>query len=159
MVAIREHRAGDETALLDLARELQSDETARFERMKPGAAIGRWYLDGLVRACAEHEGAILVAVEDERVVGYATILTRVAMDELDEEAYEIAQVGDLVVTAAARGRGVARALLVECERRARDAGRDELRIEVLAHNQRARAVYRAAGYSDLLVMTRKRLTP
>ena len=42
----------------------------------------------------------------------------------------------------ARRRGIARMLLDDCERRARDAGRDDLRITVLARNEGARALYR-----------------
>ncbi|MGE3875221.1 MAG: hypothetical protein AB7F74_19885 [Parvibaculaceae bacterium] len=46
-------------------------------------------------------------------------------------------------------------LLDDCERRARAAGRDDLRITVLAGNEGAHALYRAFGFDDLLIDMRK----
>lgn len=56
-------------------------------------------------------------------------------------------VHDIVVDAAWRGHGVGRALLHWAEEEARRAGCCKLTLEVLAHNQRAQAVYRRAGYA------------
>jgi ribosomal protein S18 acetylase RimI-like enzyme len=158
MIRIRAYRDADRDALLSLIRELQAAEAALYDRMKPAADMGGWYIDLLELQCHEEDGTILVAENHGRVIGYATIRTRVVeTGHEDEVAYDYAYVGDLVVTEAARGSGAGLALLRECERRARAAGRDELRITVLAANTRARDVYYAYGFDDLLIDMRKKL--
>ena len=62
-----------------------------------------------------------------------------------------------MVAESARRRGIGRKLLEDCERRAREAGRDDLRITVLAGNHGAHALYRAFGFDDLLINMRKSL--
>ena len=139
---------------------MQGFEAALYERMKPAADMGLWYIELVERQCREEAGTILIACESDRPVGYATIFTNVVEDGSgDELPYSYAHVGDLVVTQTARGRGVARLLLAECEARARQAGRDELRISVLARNARAHDVYLASGFEDLHINMRKKLAP
>jgi ribosomal protein S18 acetylase RimI-like enzyme len=159
MIRIRAYRDSDRDALLSLIRELQAAEAALYDRMKPAGDMGDWYIELLQSQCREEDGAILVAENETDVIGYATIRSRVVeAGAEDEVAYVYAYVGDLVVTKGARGRGAGQALLAECERRARAAGRDELRITVLAANTRARDVYRACGFDDLLIDMRKKLS-
>jgi ribosomal protein S18 acetylase RimI-like enzyme len=158
MIDIRPYRAEDSGPLLDLVRQLQGFEAALFERMKPAADIGAWYLELLERQCREEAGTILVACDGDNRVGYATILTNVVEDGSgDEIPYVYAYVGDLVVAESARRQGIARKLLEVCESYARAAGRDELRISVLAANNGARTLYRSSGFTDLLIDMRKRL--
>ena len=159
MIEIREYRESDQESLIALIRELQAHEVALYERMKPEAQIGSWYVDLLKKHCAEDEGVILIAEENGATLGYAVILTRSVEDGAgDEVAYDYAYVIDLAVTEGARRRGIGRQLLDDCERRARAAGRDDLRISVLAANRGAHALYRNFGFDDLLVDMRKRLT-
>ncbi len=158
MIEIREYQEADAQSMLSLIRELQAHEVALYDRMKPVAEMGQWYVDLLKKQCAEDEGVILIAAETGEALGYATILTHVVEDgSADEVAYAYAYVGDLVVARKARRRGIGKLLLDECERRARTAGRDELRITVLALNGGAREAYRSFGFDDLLVDMRKRL--
>lgn len=158
MVEIRTYRETDLDSLLALIRELQANEVALFDRMKPVADMGVWYVDRLKKYCAEDEGVILIAEEHGAALGYAVVLTRSVEDgKGDEVAYDYAYVIDLVVAQEARRRGIGRMLLAECERRARAAGRDDLRITVLAANRGAHELYRAFGFADLLVNMRKRL--
>jgi GNAT superfamily N-acetyltransferase len=157
MLLIREFNEADAPAVLDLAHALQAHEANLFERMKPPEQIGRWYLDALLRECVEKQGAMVVAEDGGgSVIGSATLLIEV-QDAITETDYRYGRVGDLVVREEARGRGVGRALLAECERRARGAGVDELRLDVLAANRQARAVYATLGLEDLEVTVRKRL--
>ncbi|CAN5180919.1 hypothetical protein BH10PSE7_BH10PSE7_11840 [soil metagenome] len=157
-VSIRAFEERDRDAVIALARELQAHEFPMFDRLKPPDSIGGWYIDHLQSECGKKQGTILVAEEDGRISGYATILTHIAADDVDEELdYVFAQVGDLAVTEKNRGRGIGTALLAECERRARLAGRDELRIGVLARNDGARHAYDRFGFTDFAVSMRKRL--
>ena len=157
MLTIRPYRKGDLAALVELVRELQAHEIALYERMKPVEDIGTWYVGAIRRQCDKHAGTMIVAELDGKVVGYATVLTDVLEDSLDEVAFSHAHVEDLVTGTEFRGRGIARALLAECERYAREAGRDEIRIGVLADNRRARAVYERSGFDDHLVTMRKKI--
>ena len=158
MIAIREYRETDCERMLSLIRELQAHEVALYDRMKPTADMGHWYIDLLKKQCAEDDGVILIAEEDGKALAYATILTDVVEDgEADEVAYSYAHVGDLVVSEAARRRGIGKLLLEECERRSRAAGRDELRITVLARNEGACRTYRSFGFDDHLIKMRKAL--
>jgi ribosomal protein S18 acetylase RimI-like enzyme len=156
MIQIREYQEFDAPALIVLIRELQAGEIVLFDRMKPVADMGQWYIDLLERKCAADEGVILIAEQDGRTLGYAVVLTRSVEDGTgDEVAYDYAHVVDLVVIKEARRRGIGRMLLEECERRARAAGRDDLRVTVLARNEGAHALYHALGFEDLLIDMRK----
>lgn len=159
MIEIREYRESDQENLVGLIRELQASEVILYDRMKPVAQMGVWYVDLLKKKCAEDEGVILIAEENGAALGYAVILTRSAEDGTgDEVAYDYAYIIDLVVAKEARRRGIGKLLLADCERRAREAGRDDLRITVLAANQGAHDLYRALGFDDLLINMRKGLT-
>jgi ribosomal protein S18 acetylase RimI-like enzyme len=159
MVQIREYVESDTPSLIALIRELQASEVALYDRMKSVADMGQWYIDLLKKQCAEDEGVILVAEENGVALGYAVVLTRSVEDgTADEIAYDYAHVVDLVVAKEARRRGIGRMLLDDCERRAREAGRDDLRITVLARNEGAHALYRDFGFDDLLIDMRKVLT-
>ena len=160
MIEIKPFTKADSDAFLGLARELQGFEAKLYELMKPAGEIGPWYLDLVEEYSRKEDGTILIAWEAGRAVGYASIFTKVEEDGKREEVpYTYAYVGDLVVTAPARGRGIARQLLDACEDYARRAGRAELRITVLAENNRARDVYREFGFDDLHIDMRKKLSP
>jgi ribosomal protein S18 acetylase RimI-like enzyme len=148
---IRDYRPGDLDGLIELVRELQAHEAGLYDRMRPAAAMGSWYVAHLQRQCRDHAGRLLVAQIGERLVGYATILTRIEEEALDEIAHSFAYVGDLAVSKEMRGRGLARRLLAACETEAQSQGATYLRVTVLTANDRARDIYRAFGFSDLFV--------
>jgi GNAT superfamily N-acetyltransferase len=160
MIEIKPYTQADSKAVIGLARELQGFEARLYELMKPAGEIGPWYLDLMEEYSRKEDGTILIAWDAGRAVGYASIFTAVVEDGKREEvSYTYAYVGDLVVTEAARGRGIARQLLDACEDYARRAGRTELRIKVLAENRRAHDVYREFGFDDLHIDMRKKLSP
>jgi ribosomal protein S18 acetylase RimI-like enzyme len=161
MVTIREYRESDEEAIVALVRELNAHELAIYERMLPPERIDVAYLREIERQCAESAGRILVAeTPDGAIVGYASVLTAVdsvAEGTHDETQFVYAYVSDLIVAWEWRGRGIGGRLLAECERLSQEAGRDELRITVLANNGGAHRLYRRAGFADHEVLRRKRL--
>lgn len=155
---IRPYAEADQSQVLELARELQAHEVPFFDRMKPATDIGLWYIDRLKQQCREHEGVFLVAEIDGVCVGYATILNKMSEDgEGDEIAYDYAYVGDLVVSRNSRRRGIGARLMGECERLAKEAGRDEVRLGVIAANQASHRFYLKHGFHDLLIDMRKKL--
>ena len=72
MIAIREYRETDCERMLSLIRELQAHEVALYDRMKPTADMGHWYIDLLRKQCAEDDGVILIAEEDGKTLAYRT---------------------------------------------------------------------------------------
>ena len=159
MVTIREYREEDEAQLIALVRELQAHEVVLYERMKPVEEIGAWYVREVEKLCAENAGKILVADAGEgALVGYASILTDCSSeDDYDEIEFSYGYVADLVVAEGSRGRGIGKLLLDACERLARAAGRDEMRVGVLAKNIDAHRLYVRSGFADHLMTMRKRL--
>lgn len=77
----------------------------------------------------------LVVVEDGAVVATTRLL----------EEGDVMRLGRLAVARHARGRGLARRLLAEAERRARRDGRSRILLSAQTY---ARELYRAAGYVE-----------
>jgi GNAT superfamily N-acetyltransferase len=156
-IRIRDYTPTDRPAVLRCIRELQDTERALDPRLPPGARIADTYLDELAANCARWAGRVLVAQIDDQVLGFTTIYTAVPFDSADDPAGSYALVGDLVVLAPARGRGVAKALLREAQRIARAAGARELRVNALADNAPANRLYAAAGFAPYIVTHRRLL--
>lgn len=155
---IREYRPQDQEQVITIVRDLQRYEGMLYDRMLQPEAIGGWYVEHLLRQCADTGGTLLVSELDGEVVGYASLLAEISSaDDHDEVDYLYAYVGDLGVAEGLRGRGVGTALLVACEARARAAGREWLRISVLAANGDAARLYRRLGFEPHVVTLEKRL--
>ena len=84
----------------------------------------------------------LVAELDGVVVGYARLRPATPLPE----SAHVVQVNGLAVAPAARGRGVAVALLAATEALARSQGAAKVTLRVLGTNSAARRVYERAGY-------------
>ena len=101
-----------------------------------------------VRARAGH-AAVLVAVEDGRILGTATleIERRIpgghSRDPLGPDEAHIRMLG---VDPDARGRGVGRALVEACIERAREAGKGRLTLNTTEQMGAAIAMYRSLGF-------------
>jgi ribosomal protein S18 acetylase RimI-like enzyme len=98
-------------------------------------------LEALARALIEdpeHEGVQLIARgENAAPLGFATVYW--TWQTLT--ACRAAVMNDLFVTPGARGQGVARALIEECRRRAREHGCPELVWETAPDNEPAQRLY------------------
>ena len=157
-VTIRDYRpASDLDRLVALVRELQAHEAGLYDRMRPPGDMGAWYANHIEQECRDHGGRLLVAELDGNLVGYASVLTRIDEDAIDEVAHRYAQVGDLAVSRAARGKGLGRRLLEACQAEARRRGAPNLRITVLAGNTRALDIYHDFGFRDLFINLEKPL--
>ncbi len=157
-VTIREFTRSDSVQLIALVRELQGHEAQFFDRMKAPDEIGAWYLHNLQKACATHDGVILVADQGEAVVGYAVLLTAVLSEDMPEDVDSVyALVMDLAVAGQARRKGIGTKLLEACESRARKAGVRWLRISALAENHDAIAAYEKFGFKNHLLTMEKPL--
>jgi GNAT superfamily N-acetyltransferase len=154
-IEIRDYRADDRDAVVDLARELQAHERAFHDRMLPPMAIGPAYVEALLADCRKYGGRMIVAESAGVLVGYAVVETTVHEESIDEEEYSYAYVADIVVTESHRGSGIGRRLLAACEDIAVTAGARWLRISALAANEQARALYYRFDFADHLITLEK----
>jgi GNAT superfamily N-acetyltransferase len=157
-VSIRPYEPRDCDAVVALIRELQVADAAYEDRLRPPEDFGPWYVERAVTECAETGGTLFVAEVAGAVAGYASVFTgRTTEGELDVVTFRYARIGDLVVTAAARGAGIGPALIAACEARARAEGVRYLEVGTFAGNVHARAVYARAGFADNSLVMEKRL--
>jgi (aminoalkyl)phosphonate N-acetyltransferase len=113
------------------------------------AAARQVYLEQLGDADTEH----LVALDGGVVVGFCALHFRLRLNRTTPQAW----IPDLVVDPAVRGRGTAKALLIEAEKRARARGCWELTLESGYDRREAHLLYSAAGMQDTGKFFRKPL--
>lgn len=112
---------------------------------------GDWhaYLERIADV-AERAGrtTIVVAVEDGRVLGSSTLEIdgRTEPDEDDPVPADEAHIRMLGVDPSARGRGVAKAIMAECIRLAREAGKTRMTLNTTQRMRAARHMYESLGF-------------
>ena len=108
-----------------------------------------WPFDTGARARALRDALLLrrsvgwIAVDGRKLVGELSVI------DVTQEEPEIG----MLVDAAHRGRGIGRALLAHAFAWARTNGKPALTLRVFPDNERALALYRSAGFSDLRLQT------
>lgn len=96
-----------------------------------------WSRGGVEVYLTAPDGAVFAAVEGERVLGFA----------IYHVSFEEGELFSIAVREDSRGRGVGRALLDRVLGEAKAAGAEKMYLEVRRSNQRARAMYKSAGFS------------
>jgi len=133
-VMVRDARADEAPLVADLIREL-----AAGEDVESGVTpeLVRRYM-------RRDDSGIVVGELDGRVVAMLTYFIRPGLFHGGPWGY----IDELVVTAAARGRGVGDALVGEAMRRFEAAGCKEAAVSTVLDNERAAALYRKHGLVD-----------
>lgn len=126
-VAVRAARLGD-------LRSIEAIERGSFTADRFSSATLR-------RLIAAETAAVLVAAAGARVAGYTAILFR--------KGARVARLYSIAVDPAARGQGIAPALIAAAIRAARLRGADRLRLEVRASNAPALSLYDRSGFTFL----------
>jgi GNAT superfamily N-acetyltransferase len=129
---VREAEPGDLEAITDLIGQLGYPSA-------PEAVAGR-----LERVAADPNSWVYVAVEDEQVVGAASVHVMSIL----ERDHPIARVTAMVVDESIRGGGVGGALLERLEETARAAGCDKIDLTTRYAREGAAAFYRHRGFKD-----------
>ena len=127
--------------LQDFERSLESDRAE-------GATIARRYLLELLDTCQKQSGQLFVAEVRGQVAGFACVWLEREPESYLTSLAPYAYISDLVVLPAYRRQGLGRALLSQAEAFAKEQGARALRINVLARNAGAWALYREAGFRD-----------
>jgi GNAT superfamily N-acetyltransferase len=134
----------DEPAILSFIWGLQKFERD-FEanrRLDSDFATEHW-ADARVHAATR--GAIFIAENDGRPVGWAIVLEEAGDLFVEKRERRYGFVAELFVEASARGQGHGRALIKACEGWSRGRGMSVLIIGVLTGNDKAAAVYKRDG--------------
>jgi RimJ/RimL family protein N-acetyltransferase len=140
-VLLREARPADAAALLALKRSL--DLETSFMLLEPDERTDDEHdiAADLAAKVAAGNSVVMLAEADGRLIGYA--------EARGGRFRRRAATAHIVigVLAAASGRGVGSALLRELDLWAPTHGIHRLELTVMAHNERAAALYRRAGYA------------
>jgi ribosomal protein S18 acetylase RimI-like enzyme len=122
------------------------------EFARPGDEDWERYLERIADVAARADRTtVLVALDEDRIVGSLTLELAGRVRDDDEEGFRPLAPGEahirmLGVAPGARGRGVARALMEAAEHRARDAGKTVLTLHTTRRMAAARAMYERLGY-------------
>lgn len=128
-VSIRAAAESDADAIASLAGELGYAATAA--EMAPRLAT----------ACASSSDAVLVAVVDDKVVGWIHVGYAVSV-----ETAPFAEIRGLVVTESQRGRNIGSMLVTAAETWAREQGLDRIRVRSNIVRERTHRFYEERGY-------------
>ena len=144
-ITIRDATPADVPALLRLLRQLDPPAEAPDE---PAARAA-------LHAIARHPGMRLVVAEAAGEVVGSVVLA--VLPNLTHHAQPWAQLENLIVDEAHRGRGVGRALMQWCEDAARAQGCYKLQFQSRNHRRPSHRFYRRLGYRALTVGFRRYL--
>ena len=118
-------------------------ETAFLHRLPSERAPGAEAMESVLRQFAQAPNCLLLhAWNGDCIVGEAGLQGGAL-----ERTCHVGSIG-IAVLRAHWGRGIGRALLLELETFARKAGILRIELSVMAHNERARDLYRRLGYVE-----------
>lgn len=155
---IREYNPDtDYEGLRHCVEALQDFERELVPVMPAGAAISAAYIADVLVECEKYDGSILVAIDEDNVVGYVTIIRKKTSEDIEDGDQEYAYIGDLLVLQGYRGLGCGRQLMASAEAIAKEAGASNLRIGVLAKNTNALDLYTSLDFKPLSLSLEKTL--
>lgn len=144
---IRKAREQDIEAILELNRQIGEIHFAQAPQVFcPPSPEERAFLLAAIVA----EGRLFCVAEQEgAVAGFLT--ARIDINEtipfLSKEP--ICRIGTLVVDEGQRSWGIGKALIAHCDEWGKAQGASQLRLEVMAFNERAKALYERLGFKML----------
>ena len=148
----------DREQLIRLMVELQDYERFIHHSRLPGAEVAEGHFERLVDWVEQSAGALVVAEDQDEVVGYAPGWMAVDNDPLQHPDYRRhGYLADVFVTQRWRAKGIARSLLAGIETHLRQSGAKRLRIGSLARNANAIAAYRDFGFEPFELVLEKDL--
>ena len=135
---IRIATTGDLPALLGLLSQLRRPGPEMPEPPGGSDVVSVW-----AAILADERRTLLVAEVDDEIVGTADMIV---VPNLTHGARPVAFIENVVVEEERRGAGVGRALMVECEARALDAGCYKIQLLSALHRTAAHRFYESLGY-------------
>ncbi len=111
----------------------------------------------LVQRMQGPESAVLVALEDEAVVGVLEVLMKPPPDRDGLVPRRVALIDNVVVRSGHRGRGIGTKLIARAEDWAIEHGAVAIELNVWSTNTSAKRLYEALGYATRLVRMERSL--
>ena len=106
------------------------------------------YLSELIN---DDKSDFILAVEDEKVIGFSLLSERVAANISLLVPCKYAYIQDFVVTEKYRNKGFGTVLMEESKKWAKDRHLDYLRLSVLPENKDARRFYKRHGLGEQMI--------
>lgn len=100
----------------------------------------------MLDAIAAEGRLFCVAEQDGRVVGFLTARIDINESVPFLTRAPICRIGSVVVDEQHRSRGIGKALIAHCDEWAKARDAQQIRLEVMAFNERAKALYEALGF-------------
>lgn len=114
-----------------------------MDPMGGGQDLSQYAQDNVVAGLAAHSGAFtFLAYDGDIPIGIADCMTEFSTFKAKKDV----NIHDVAVIKSARGKGVGRALFAAIEKRARELDAGKITLEVLDHNETAKALYSSLGY-------------
>lgn len=126
---------------------VNTDPLKRLRRMKK---YGKYYTENLIKKIDKHDGKIMLAYDNKRVVGcIAGVIEKQSKDDLLEcVPTKAGRILELFVSEGIRGHGIGKRMMKQMEEYFERKGCDIVRVEVFEPNHSAHKFYNRAGYSD-----------
>lgn len=156
-ITVREAGPADRPFLIECMAGLQVVE-CEMEPNRTAPDTAEVHLLSVLDEIEAHDGAALVALLDGVPAGF--LLCSIDEDSgfyVKPEFRRFGYVHDIFVADAARGCGVAEALMEVAEAHCRAKGVNHMRLFMLAGNERARAFYERTGWAPYELSYRKPL--
>lgn len=156
---LRDANAADRETLWRFMASLQDFEAEYEPNRLPGSDMAEKHLDALLDWVDQHyAGGNVIAEIDSIPVGWAMFGVVTAHGFMVPEEHRlIGQLSDLWVEPDFRGRGIAKALIAEAEKRFREAGIRRMQIASISANTKAIDLYKSLGYAPYEVSLSKSL--
>lgn len=154
---IRPYQPEDAPQIERCIAELQEYERGlEPSRVEGTADFARQSLQRMLQSCQERQGQIFVADAEGVVAGFTCVWLVHGQSPIST-TNNYAYIAELEVLPEHRRQGIGRALLMAAETYAVHQGMRTVRIEVLAANSGARALYHEIGFREFELLLRKEL--
>ncbi|MBL0477981.1 GNAT family N-acetyltransferase [Aeromonas veronii] len=141
---IRKATELDIDAIVELNRQIGEIHHQHYpEVFCPPSPEERAFLLGAIGA---EERLFCVAEQDGRVVGFLTARIDINESVPFLTRAPICRIGSVVVDEQHRSRGIGKALIAHCDEWAKARDAQQIRLEVMAFNERAKALYASLGF-------------
>ncbi|MCA9385441.1 GNAT family N-acetyltransferase [Candidatus Dojkabacteria bacterium] len=159
---LREYNDTDKESLKQMIEKLHDyvlsvDPIKRLRKM-PGYVDHA--LEKLLKTYEENNGKIYLAVDEEKIIGFAFGFvgdTQSEENKLQVIPTQLGIIADLYVEEAYRGTGVAELLMDALEKYLKNSGCDSLWVDVFADNTRALSYYKKRGFVEREIGMLKRI--
>ena len=159
MATVRLYESRDEQQLRDIACQNYVEQFQGNSPIELDDPELEAYLAHIIQKQASGKGIILVAEQENRLIGFVCLLApeKTAAENDGESAY--AFMSDLFVVPACRHQGTGSLLTRKLEEQARVMGATSVVLRVMANNKGSRQFYMKERYQEKFVVMSKRLDP